>query len=151
MKTRPGADCGSNNELLVSKFRLKLKKIGKTARPFRHDLNQHSYDYTVEVTNRFKGLDLIDRMLEELWMEVHNIRQDAVIKASPKKKKCEDGYFEALVCHFLSLLAPQLKSLPCPSTSFLRFIGLSCSEKRKLELGNNSLLSGFTEGTARMD
>ena len=60
-RTRPGADCGSDHELLISKFRLKLKKVGKTARPFRYDLNQIPYDYTVEVTNRFKGLDLIDR------------------------------------------------------------------------------------------
>ena len=59
-KTRPGADCGSDNELLVAKFRLKLKKVGKTARPFRYDLNQIPYDYTVEVRNRFKGLDLIE-------------------------------------------------------------------------------------------
>ena len=59
-KTRPGADCGSDHELLIAKFRLKLKKVGKTTRPFRYDLNQIPYDYTVEVTNRFKGLDLID-------------------------------------------------------------------------------------------
>ena len=59
-KTRPGADCGSDHELLITKFRLKLKKVGKTARPFRYDLNQIPYDYTVEVRNRFKGLDLID-------------------------------------------------------------------------------------------
>ena len=61
-KTRPGADCGSDHELLITKFRLKLKKTGKTSRPFRYDLNQIPYDYTVEVRNRFKGLDLIDRM-----------------------------------------------------------------------------------------
>ena len=72
-KTRPGADCGSNHELLIAKFRLKLKKVGKTAKPFRHDLNQIPYDYMVEVTNRFKGLDLVDRMTKEIWMEVHNI------------------------------------------------------------------------------
>ena len=65
-KTRPGDDCGSNHELLITKFRLKLKKIGKTARPFRYDLNQIPYDYTVEVRNRFKGLDLIDRVPDEL-------------------------------------------------------------------------------------
>ena len=59
-KTRPGADCGSDHELLNAKFRLKLNKIGKTTRPFRHDLNETPYDYTVEVTNRFKGLDLIE-------------------------------------------------------------------------------------------
>ena len=73
VKTRLGADCGSNHELLIAKFRLKLKKVGKTTRPFRYDVNQDSYDYTVKVTNRFKGLDLIDRALEELWMEVCDI------------------------------------------------------------------------------
>ena len=72
-KTRLGADCGSDHELLIAKFRLKLKKVGKTTRPFRYDLNQILYDYAVEVTNRFKGLDLIDRVPEELWMEVHDI------------------------------------------------------------------------------
>ena len=66
-KTRLGADCGSDHELLISKFRLKLKKVGKTTTPFRYDLNQIPYYYTVEVTNRFKGLDLIDRLPEELW------------------------------------------------------------------------------------
>ena len=72
-KTRPGDDYGSDHELRVTKFRLKLKKVGKTTRPFRYDLNQIPYDYTVEVTNRFKGLDLIDRVPEELRMEVHDI------------------------------------------------------------------------------
>jgi len=66
-----------------------LKKVGKTTRPFRYDLNQDSYDYTVKVTNRFKGLDLIDRVPKELWMEVHNIVQKAVIKTIPKKMKCK--------------------------------------------------------------
>ena len=66
-----------------------MKKVGKTARPFRYDLNQIPYDYTVKVINRFKGLDLIDRVLEELWMEVHDIVQKAVIKTIPKKKKCK--------------------------------------------------------------
>ena len=72
-KTRPGAECGSDHELLIAKFRLKLKKGGKTTRPFRYDLNQIPCDYTVEVRNRFKGLDLIDRVPDELWMEVHDI------------------------------------------------------------------------------
>ena len=72
-KTRPAADCGSDHELLITKFRLKLKKVGKTARTFRYDLNQIPYDYTVEVRNRFKGLDLIDRVPDELWNEVHDI------------------------------------------------------------------------------
>ena len=86
-KTRPGPDCGSDHELLIAKFRLKLKKVGKTARPFRYDLNQIPYDYTVEVTNRFKRLDLIDRGPEELWMKVHDIAPAAAIKTIPKKKK----------------------------------------------------------------
>ena len=75
--------------LLIAKFRLKLKKIGKTARPLRYDLNQIPYDYIVEVTNRFKGLDLIDRAPEELWIEVHDIIQEAGIKTIPKGKKCK--------------------------------------------------------------
>jgi len=86
-KKRPGADCGSDHEL-IAKSRLKLKKVGKTTRPFRYDLNRISYDYTVEVTNKFKVLDLIDRLPEELWMEVWDIAQEAVIKTIPKKKKC---------------------------------------------------------------
>ena len=73
----------------LSEFRLELKKVGKTARPFRYDLNQIPYDYTVEVTNRFKGLDLIDRVPEELWMEVRDIVQEAGITINPKKKKCK--------------------------------------------------------------
>jgi len=66
-----------------------LKKVGKTNRPFRYDLNQIPYDYTVEVTNKFKGLDLTDRVHEELWMEVHDIVKEAMIKAIPKKKRCK--------------------------------------------------------------
>ena len=88
-KTRPGADCSSDHELLITKFRLKLKKIGKTARPFRYDLNQIPYDYTVEVRNRFKGLELIDTVPDELWMEVCDIVQETGIKTIPKKKKCK--------------------------------------------------------------
>ena len=98
-KTRQGADCGSDHELLIAKFRLKLKKVGKTTRPFRYDLNQIPDDYTVEVTNRFKGLDLIDRVPEELWTEVHDFVQEAGIKTIPKKKKCKKAkwlYEEAL-------------------------------------------------------
>ena len=71
-KTRLGADCGSDHELLIAKIRLKLKKGEKTTRPFRYDLNQIPYDYTVEVRNRFKGVDLIDRVPAELWIEVHD-------------------------------------------------------------------------------
>ena len=78
-----------NRFLLIAKFRLKLKKVGKTTRSFRYDLNQIPYDYTVEMTNRFKGLDLIDRLHEELLTEVRDIVQEAVIKTIPKKKKCK--------------------------------------------------------------
>ena len=84
-KKRLGADCGSDHELLIAKFRLKLNKVEKTTRLFIYDLNQIPYDYTVEVRNRFKGLDLIDRVPDELWMEVHDIVQEAVIKTIPKK------------------------------------------------------------------
>ena len=68
---------------------LDLKKVGKTTRSFKYDLNQIPYDYTMEVTNRFKGLDMIDRVPEELWMKVHDIVQETVIKTIPKKKKCK--------------------------------------------------------------
>ena len=88
-KTRPGADCGSDHELLIAKFRLKLKKVGKTIRPFRYDPNQIPYDYTVEVRNRFKGLDLIDRLPDELWMEVRDTVQETGIKTIPMEKKCK--------------------------------------------------------------
>ena len=88
-KTRLGADCGSDHELLIAKFRHKLKKLWKTTRPFRYDLNQIPYDYTMEVTNRLNGLDLIDRVPEELWMEVHDTVQEAVIKTTPIKNKCK--------------------------------------------------------------
>ena len=74
---------------LLNSFRLKLKKVGKTTRPFRYDLNQTPYDYTVEVINRFKELDLIERVPKELWTEVCNIVQEAAIKTIPKKKKCK--------------------------------------------------------------
>ena len=88
-KTRLGADCGSDHELLIAKFRLKLRKVGKTARPFRYDLNQIPYDYTVEARNRFKGLDLIDRVPDELRTEVHDIVQETGIKIIPIEKKCK--------------------------------------------------------------
>ena len=80
---------GSDHELLIAKFRLKLKRVEKTTRPFRYNLNQIPYDYTVEVRNRFKGLDLKDRVLDELWTKVHDTVQETGIKTIPRKKKCK--------------------------------------------------------------
>ena len=88
-KARLGADCGSDHEFLTAKFRFKMKKVGKTTRLFRNDLNQIPYDYIVEVTNRFKVLDLIDRVPEELWTQVHDIEQEVVIKTIPQKRNAE--------------------------------------------------------------
>ena len=88
-KTRLGADCVSDRELLIAKFRLKLKKVGKTARPFRYDLIQIPYDYTVEVRNRFKGLILIDRVPEELWNEVRDIVQETGIMTIPMERNAQ--------------------------------------------------------------
>ena len=87
-KTRLGTDYGSDHEL-IAKFRFKLKKVGKTTRPFRYDLNQIPDDYTVEVRNRFNGLYLIDRVPDELWMEVHDIVWKTGIKTIPMEKKCK--------------------------------------------------------------
>ena len=86
-KTRPGADCGSDHELLIAKFRLKLKKVRKTTTPFRYDLNQIPNDYTVEMRNRCKGVDLIDRLPDELWIEIHDIVQETGSKTIPETKK----------------------------------------------------------------
>jgi len=86
-KIRSGADCGSDHELLIAKFRLKFKKVGKTTRPFKYDLNKIPYDYTVEGRNRFEELDLIDRVPEELWIEVCDLVWEAGIKTIPKKNK----------------------------------------------------------------
>ena len=87
-KSRPGADCGSDHELLIAKFRLKLQKVGKTTRPFRYDLNQIPYDYTVEVINRFKGLDLIECLMNYGWrFMAFNRRQGA--RPSPRKRNAK--------------------------------------------------------------
>ena len=88
-KTSPGADCGTDHELLIAKFRLKVKRVGKTTTPFRSDLNQIPYDCTLEVRNRFKGLDLIDRVPDELWNEVRGIVRETGIKKIPVEKKCK--------------------------------------------------------------
>ena len=86
-KTRPGADCGSDHQLLIAKSRLKFKKVGKITRQFRCDLSKIPYDYTVEVMNRLKGLDLP----EEQWIEVHNIVQETVTKTNQKKNKSKEA------------------------------------------------------------
>ena len=88
-KARLRADYGSDHELLIAKFRLKLKKVGKTMGPFRYDLNQIPYNYTVEVRNRFKGLDLIDRVPDELWTEVHDTVQENGARSSPRKRNAK--------------------------------------------------------------
>ena len=85
-KTRLGADCGSDYKLLIAKFKLKLKKVGETTKPVRYDLNQIPYDYTVEVRNRFKGLDLIDRVPEKLWMEVQTSYRRQYSRSSLRKR-----------------------------------------------------------------
>ena len=86
-KTRPGADCGSDYQLLIAKFRIKLKKTRKNTRPARYDLNQIPYEFAVEVTNRFKGLYLVNSVSEELWTEVRTIVQKAANKIIPKGKE----------------------------------------------------------------
>ena len=90
-KTRPGADCGSDHKLLIAKFILKLKKVQKTTSPFRYDLNQIPYDYTVGVRNRFMGLDLIDRVTDKLRTGVRDIVQETEIKTIPLEKKCKNS------------------------------------------------------------
>ena len=88
-KKRLGAECGSDHEQLIAQCRLNVKKVGNTTRPFKYDLNQIPYDYTVEVRNRFKGLDLRDRVPDELWNEVHDTVQETGIKTIPIEKKCK--------------------------------------------------------------
>ena len=88
-KTRLGADCGSDHELLIAKFRCKFKNVEKTTRIFRYDINPVLYDYTVEVRNRFKGLDRTNRVPDKLWTEVHDIVQETGIKTIPMEKKCQ--------------------------------------------------------------
>ena len=89
-KRRPGADCGSDRELLIAKFKFKLKKVGKTTWVFKYDLNQIPYDYTLELMNRFTGLDLVDKVPEEVWTEVHNCTGGSV-QNHPKEKEMQEG------------------------------------------------------------
>ena len=103
-------NCGSDHELLIAKFRLKLKEVGKTTRPFRYDLNQIPYDYTVEVINRFKGLDLIDRVPDELWMEVGGIVQEIGIKTTPIEKKCRKAKWLSEEVLQISVKGREIKS-----------------------------------------
>ena len=105
-KNKTRADCGSDHELLIAKFRLKLKKVGKTARPFRYDLNQIPYDYTVEVINRFKGLDLIDRVPDEQWTEVHDIVQETILM----EKKCKKAKWLSREALLIAVKRREVKS-----------------------------------------
>ena len=109
-KTRPGADCVSDHEILIDKLRLKLKKVGKTTRPFRYDLNQNPYDYTVEVRNRFQGLHLIGRVPDELWTEVRDIVQETGIKTISMKKKCKKTKWFSEVALQIAVKGREVKS-----------------------------------------
>ena len=108
-KTRPGADCGSDHELLIAKFRLKLKKVGKTTRPCRYGLNQIPYDYTVEVRNGFKGLDLI-RVPDELWNEVCDTVQETGIKTISKKKNSKKAKWLSMEALQIAVKTRKVKS-----------------------------------------
>ena len=106
-QTRPGADCGSDQKFLIAKFRLKLKKVGKTIRPFRYDLNQIPYDYTVEVRNRFKGLDLIECLMNYGWRFVTLYRRQG-LRPSPWKRNAKKNDIKTpLSPHFILRVAPQ--------------------------------------------
>ena len=108
-KTILEVDCGSDNELLIAKFRLKLKKVEKTT-PFRYDLNQIPYDYTVDVRNRFKGLDLIDTMPDELQTEIHDVVQETGIKTIPMEKKCKKAKWLSEVALQIAVKRREAKS-----------------------------------------
>ena len=114
-----------------------MKKVGKTTRPFRYDLNQIPYDYTVEVTNRFKGLDLIDRVHEELWMEVRDIEQEAMIKIIPKKRKCKKAKWLSEKALQITEKRKDAKSKGVKK----RYIHLNAEFQRKTRRGNKAFLS----------
>ena len=117
-KNKTRADCGLDSEFLIAKFRFILKKLGETTRSFSYGLNQIPYNYLVEVTDRFKGLDLIDRVPEELWTEVHNIVEEAVIKNIPKKTNakrqngCLMRYYKELRKEEKSKAKEKMKDIP---------------------------------------
>ena len=113
-------DCGSDHELLIAKFRLKLKKVGKTTRQFRYDINQISYDYTVEVRNRFKGPDLIDRMPDYLQTEVCGTVQETGTKTNPKKKKCQKAKWLSEEDLQIAVKRREVKSKSLPQRSMQR-------------------------------
>ena len=104
-----GTDCGSDHELLIAKFRLTLKKVGKTTRPFRYDLHQIPYDYTVDVTDRFKGLDLV-RVPEELWQEIHDTVQETAIKTISKKKNSKKAKWLSMEALQIAVKTRKVKS-----------------------------------------
>ena len=137
-KTRPGADCGSDHELLIAKFRLKLKKVGKTTRPFRYDLNQIPYGYTVEVRNRFKRLDLIDRVPGELWTEVCGIVQETGIKTIPKEKKCKKAKWLSEEALQIAVKRREVKSIGEKE----RYSHLNAEFQRIARRDKKALLSG---------
>ena len=128
---------GSDHELLIAKFRLKLTKVGETTRPFGYDLNQIPYYCTVEVTNRFKGLDLIDRVPDELWMEAHDIVQETGIKTIPKKKKCKKAKWLSEKALHIAVKRREVKS----KGEKERYTNLNAEFQRIARRGKKALLN----------
>ena len=137
-KTRLGADCGSDIELLIAKFRLKLKKVGKTIRSIRYELNQITYNYTVEVRNRFKGLDLIHRVPDELRTEVWDMVQETGIKTMPKKKKCKKAKWLSEVALQIAVKRREAKS----KGEKKRYMHLNAEFQRIARRDKKAFLSG---------
>ena len=133
-----GADCDSEHELLIAKFRLKLKKVGKTTRLLRYDLNQILYDYTVEVRDRFKGLDLIDRVPDKLWTEVHDTVQETGIKTILKKKKCRKAKWLSEEALLIAVKRRDAKS----KGKMGRYIHLNAEFQRIARRDKKAFLSG---------
>ena len=145
-KKIPGADCGSDHELLVAKFRFKLKKVEKTTRPFMYDLNQIPYDYTVEVRNRFKGLDLIDRVPIELWNKIRDIVQETGIKTIPMEKKCKKAKWLSGEALQIAVKRREMKSKGEKKRYPFHYRGLECkSRKSRNTWGNRQIWPWNTE------